>query len=520
MPLQSNAKIDPTLYSSRYWLLREKNARFKIKKNSKILTNHEILDHIESELNTFNINLDNEELLTELSIYSASPRVRFLLEKRRYFQIKQQGHVEPIADDLAEEEKLKSAQGALAATFDIGKKLIDVVDDVWSAMKNLLSAETIELVGSYLIGSIGAIVHAKEGYEGIKEFNEAYHNENIGQRKTRLIASTLTIMLAGTGIGLGGSLIAVGIGVSVAGAALFPALICGFLTTIYFVGLLKRSYILNQAIEAEAKAKQELDEYLQNEYPQDQARLNQLTLEIHSLEAKKQRYEDNGINQILCKRENQEHLSFEEYQSLTSYSHISRQLAEKQTGYATLTNKKERLEQCYRRQQSERLVAEREVAFATLEVAASALVLIGTILGTAALIGASIASFGIAPLAIIVTGVVIGVVSKFLENKDEKNQHSYSRSIRNWFCNLWDKVTADNSKKPITHNPTQYINLTNRSTAMAIAAFHQDNAQQPPTPTLVTSPAVPSRPLWGTPKSARTPLLDQSYQSPSLTRTP
>lgn len=518
MPLQSNANIESPLYSSRYWLLREKSARFKIRKNTKISTNQETLDLIESELKALKINLDNEESLTEIAIYSASPRVRFLLEKRRYFKIKQQAHIEPIVDDSAKEEIV--TQSTLAATFNIGKKLIDVVDDVWSAMKSLLSEETIELVGSYLIGSIGAVIHAKEGYEGIKEFNEAYHNEKIGQRKTRLIASTLTIMFAGAGIGLGGSLIAVGIGASLAGAALFPALICGLLTTIYFVGLLKRSYILNQAIEAEQNAKRDLDEYLQNEYPQDQARSNELTLEIHSLEARKKHYEDNGINQILCKRENQEHLSFEEYQSLTSYSHISRQLAAKQTEYATLTNKKERLEQCYRRQQSERLVAEREVAFATLEVAASALVLIGTILGTAALIGASIASFGIAPLAIIVTGVVIGVVSKFLENKDEKNQHSYSRSIRNWFCNLWDKVTADNSKKPITHNPTQYINLTNRSTATAITAFHQNTVQQPNAPTALTPPAAPSRPLWGTPKSARTPLLDQSYQSPSVTKTP
>ncbi len=73
--------------------------------------------------------------------------------------------------------------------------------------------------------------------------------------------------------------------------------------------------------------------------------------------------------------------------------------------------------------------AEREIAFRSVEVTASVIVLAGIILGAAAVVGASIASAGALPIALIITGIFIGLGMKVFQAIDKKANHKYSDPI-------------------------------------------------------------------------------------------
>ncbi len=326
----------------------------------------------------------------------------------------------------------KEEQQRSTALFDVFKKIIDLSDDAWNAMKSILPQNVAEQVGPFLIGAVGIIVHFREGYEGLKQFREVFHNKEISQSKTRLLASFLTVMLAGTGVGLSVSLIAGAAGAAVSGIVLFPFLICGFLTGIYSVALWRRSYTLNCAQDAEIEAEQQ--------YKNVEKKFNQLELRIKRLELLLNQY-DKKIEPILLKQQHGEDLSKDEYDIFNKYKEMKQTINSYEPEYIAVKNRmKEQQKQCEYLCEN-RLKAEREVAFGTLEVTGSALVLIGTVLGTAALIGASIASMGMLPFGLLVTGVALGLVCKFIENRDEKNNYVYSRGIKSWFQSKWHQFT-------------------------------------------------------------------------------
>lgn len=342
-------------------------------------------------------------------------------------------HQEIIETDSTDlKEAHKKEQQSSSSLFDVLKKIIDLSDDAWNAMKSVLPGNVAEQVGPFLVGAVGIIVHFREGLEGLKQFREAYRNKEIGQPKTRLLISFLTIMFAGTGVGLGTSLIAGAAGAVVSGIVLFPILICGFLTGIYSVALWRRSYILYCAQVAEIEA--------EHQYKNIEKNCNHLELLLKSHEFKLHQY-DKEIEPILLKKQHHEDLSKDEYNIFNKYNEIKQTINSYQSEYIVAKNRmKEQQKKCEFLSEK-RLQAEREVAFGAIEVTGSVLVLIGTVLGTAALIGASIASMGMFPFGIIVTGVALGLVSKFIENRDEKNNYAYSRGIKSWFQSKWNQFT-------------------------------------------------------------------------------
>ena len=117
-----------------------------------------------------------------------------------------------------------------------------------------------------------------------------------------------------------------------------------------------------------------------------------------------------------------------------------------------------------------RFKAERDVALTTIEVAASITVLVGGILSMSALIGAAtVASFGIAPLVILITGVGLGLACKTFDYIDDKHDCKYSKKIRDVTAAFADLIKHQ-SKIFFRHDQTECTKpaVTTSSDAMII----------------------------------------------------
>lgn len=237
--------------------------------------------------------------------------------------------------------------------FDVSKKIIDLLDDIWSLMRGIIPTKIYTLVGPILTAIVGSIVHSAELLQAIKELHYAINNRLMAQRKTRIASNTVITLLCLTGIGLSIVLLAGSAGAAVGNLFVFIPMITGLLTAIYTVELMKRSYVLHQI----------------NNNPE-------------SLPEKK-------------------------------------------------------------------LDALRDVAFGAIEVFASGLVLIGTILTTAGLLSASvIATLGIMPIAILATGVSLAVLSKTLELFDNHYNHAITLRLQKWIVSELNTLEATPKPTP------------------------------------------------------------------------
>ena len=425
----------------------------------------------------------NDEIALYYSLQdpeSGSPRLRFLLQKRQYLSVMQERLKEGLPKDAHAETKDESEKkNPFKAIFNIGKKFIDLVDDVWSALRSVLPHEVIETFGPILIGATGFMIHLGEGYEGGKDAYHAYQNEKIRQRKTRILTSALTFMLAGSGAGLSIAYIASAAGASVAGVALMPVLIPGLLTAIYGLSLWRRSYIFDRSKIDEANAEWEYKKSFAENHPKLQ-RLGELITRLKERREKvsqpyKEIVEKVKRNHKLTPREIH---SYHEY--IGKMNHFSGRQAKLDNRLGQLQGEMEGKWKNYQHCRQHRLEAEREVAFTAIEVAASSLVLVGIALGTAAIVGASIASFGLLPLALIISGVVVGAASKIIENEDEKSNFSFTNGVRNWFINTWDKVNNLVSPSP-QKAPVVKVNEKEKP-RLKVSKLHQMLSELPESP--------------------------------------
>jgi len=408
---------------------------------------------------------------------SGSPRLRFLLQKRQYLNVMKESLNKILPKDahVASEDKAKKNN----PFFNIGKKFIDLIDDIWSAMRMVLPHEVIETVSPILIGATGFIIHLGEGYEGGKDAYHAYQNEKIRQRKTRILTSSLTFMLAGAGAGLSVAYIASAIGASVAGVALMPVLIPGLLTAIYGLSLWRRSYIFDRSKIDEANAEREY----KKSFAENNLKLQRLGKLITKLKQRKEKIMQ-PYKEILEKVKRNQKLTPREVHSYHEYTEKMQNFSERQ---AKLDRQLAQLQgevggqwEKYQECRQHRLEAEREVAFTAVEVAGSSLVLIGITLGTAAVVGASFVSFGLLPLALIISGVVVGAGSKIIEHEDEKNNFSFTNGVRNWFINTWNKV--NNLVSPSPQKAPVVKVSDNKKPRLKVSKLHQMLSESPEVP--------------------------------------
>lgn len=326
---------------------------------------------------------------------------------------------------------MAEGKSSFIKTFDVFKKMVDVVDDAWNASRGFLPALIVNMVGAFLIAGVALIIHTGEAYEGICDFIEDFLDKR--QRKVRLFTSTLGTMCTLSGIGLAATYViahlsAIGVIGSVAISsvtiALLPVLIPGLLLTKYCLYLGRKSYLLHN-IKKEAE------------------------------EAKKAYLESNDVSLSLVNR------GINIYEKFTSY----------QNAYKKLLN------------------AEKEAAFETLEVVASGMVVTGVALGSVATIGlalgaASFASFGVLPIVLLVTGVSIGVCTKVFEYIDNKYEGKYTKRLRSFFRNAFSlpddeptKIKLPDIEPKIKHIPPMLGLLPQQNVEVKVEPRPQSSQQ-------------------------------------------
>ena len=404
----------------------------------------------------FKINSEQNEDVLGISIDEIlSPRLRFLLQKRRYLKALYDEEKKQISQNHDEENKKKKSKLASISltSFNIGKKIVDIGDDVWSATRRFLSAEIVDKWNPFLIGGTVGIINAVEAVLGLKRAYKAYKDtENKkGQRYSRIVVGVATFMLGGAGTGLAISLVASAFGASVLAIEFMPVIIPACLFVIYNLSLFRKSYTFHQTKKQEEEAKNAYYDCLkQNKNKLD--RLHQLRAQLREERDKIYEHIIPVLEKVKFQKEHGEtiHLSEEERPYYNRYCDYLKKQDQCDQAYYKLQKDIHPLREKYQRCHEKRLDAERKVAINTVEVVASALVLSGIILGSVAIFGAaSVASFGMVPLALIVTGVAVGFSLKILEFIDSKLHHKITNGIRNFFTNAWDNIFHKKSKNQL-----------------------------------------------------------------------
>lgn len=145
--------------------------------------------------------------------------------------------------------------------FLISRKFADLLDDFLNAIRNFLPAALAGLT-AILVGGVGCVLHLSEVWDNIKLIYKTIKDKNIAQRKVKAAVGSISLLLGLSGTGISIPLVLSGFGLSIAGAALFPALIPGLLTVIFGLKLGRFFYALKEARKDEVLAKALLQEVI------------------------------------------------------------------------------------------------------------------------------------------------------------------------------------------------------------------------------------------------------------------
>ncbi len=293
------------------------------------------------------------------------------------------------------QEPPKKKKSKLQVVFDIGKKIIDLLDDAWDAVRSELSPnDSSPIMTGILSGGVSFIIFLGEGIIAAKEARDVYYS-TTGQRKTKIAANVMSFLIAGAGAGLALALFASTVGASVAGAPLFVVLLPALLGAIYSMALWKKLYIFHEAKNAFNEAVKKYEDCLK--------KFNDL--------------------KFACKNE----------KDITKKQSLEKKLQHLKSELSFLEQSKELANE-------KRFYAKKQAAYTAVEITCLSFTLVGTILSVGASIGLGAATFGALPLALIVIGVVSGMVLKFLEHKDENTRYQHTDSFWPWIMEQGNKI--------------------------------------------------------------------------------
>ncbi len=352
---------------------------------------------IDQELRTWNG--DQIKIKIEDSSDTESPRIRFLLKKRaELIKIKEKLTLNTQQSNDRESTEVISGEkrSYLRIAFDIFKKIADSLDDIWQMIAAALNNPLLrDMVSSFLQGTVGIIIFIAEAYQGIKEAHYAViaNKSILNQRYTRIFTGLLVCALGITGAGLSTAFLASAFGAAISGLPLLPILLPIFLASIYIVKLGKTSYVLDQTRKKEME---------------DQTNLLHAKHVLERLSMKENPTEEDDR-------------VFFEYQETLLLQ-----------------------QQKYLFARSERLNAERQVAFKAIEVSTTMIVLTGVFMALA--VASGIASFGIAPTIIIASGVLLAFSAQIFDYVDERKKNAPTKYIRAGIVNSWSKMTDTMNK--------------------------------------------------------------------------
>lgn len=387
--------------------------------------------------NLYQIDIDSqdENQLNDLLKNSHFPYLRVILRKYHYLKKLSEARAPlervPVKKSSSQESLLKEAKlDARESSFEFIKKILGLLDNTWSGFQSLFLPQLPFLLSSIFTGVFGFVLLIGEGVEGAVDAFKAYRKETTRQRKTRMVTNILAFMMAGAGMGFSLALLvgAAGVAISSMTITLAPLVISCFFMAIYSLSLWRNSYILHRAREEEALAAKEL-----SDYRKISAQVEDKEREIKALH----------IQGILNKKDKHQHISDQEGKIYQDYLCRMQELLTLQSKAIELKVKIEQ-HKSYQTWHRRKLYAERTLVFNIMDIIASSLALVATILGTAALLGASVASFGTVPLVLLILGVVLGVASQLFENIDSRKQFVYTKGIRDYIISLWNHLTCKN----------------------------------------------------------------------------
>ena len=375
-----------------------------------------------------NTNLDQAGLLSPEKVLDLIKNL--LYEKKK--DVPMDPAFNPQASESPPDTFRQRVKAWMVRVFNIGKKLIDPVDDFWPAIRQLLPKNPIfKVFGSGLTGILGSITGLVEGIKGFNKANKV--TEKNEQRKTRLAAGIIVFVLgmivAGLGLvllasasgiftlvaaptGMGLSLLAGGSSMitALAIAPIITFLIPSLLAVLYGVSLWKNIYIWRQT--------------------------KKLEKELGGME-KKVKDLSPQITEIQKKIREEEEINENEREILEQYTNIVEQLKQHTKRHDNL--------------HEESLAREAKVAFRAIETTTMLTVAIGAMFGAAAFVGLGVVSFGSIPLALTIIGASIAVFAKVLETIDDYHGHhdptkKPTRKMRHFFIEVGQGIRGSTAR--------------------------------------------------------------------------
>ncbi len=320
----------------------------------------------------------------------------------------------------------------LMEAFDSVKKFVDGVDDAVSATGRIprVPTELVNFIAPILNGAFGIIVQGTEAarglYTGIKNLRKKNPHP---MRNGKVLANFLIFGTGTAGVAICIAYLLAITGTVVASTSILNILIPAMVGTIAAIGLAHNIYRYNVAkkmMDELAKTKTAI-EACQDELEKVEKSIQKRSAQI-AIEQKKLEIEKNPEKIITITNE-LANLNNEEMVDQAKLVELKSTLATYETKNAHWNHK--------------RSTAVRNMTYRSLEIFAAAVIIVGLILGTAAIIGAaSAATFGAAmiPSAIIFTGVGIGFALKLFEHFDKKNNYKNTNLVLNTIKNTFNKL--------------------------------------------------------------------------------
>lgn len=377
-----------------------------------------------------------------------------------------------------QKSKFKQFASRLKSIFNVAKKFID--DEIYYLFKPLFGGSLNKITESILMGSLMIFVFCQEGYGAIKDLIESLFNKEAEQRKTRVVTGSLILASALTGIGLIGALTAEAFGATVAGMVFMPVVLPAIMVGIYSLALTRRAYKLSveKKKELEARALYE-DELENNEIERQKLKfdLEELEDQYRKIQQQIDEYLKKSQTQIPTEEEAHQHIS-----NLVTQLHVEEEIHKIEATQHVLDKRDETAKQTYQPYLDERLDAEREVAFATIELSTSAIILVSAILGASFIIGASVLSLGAVAFGLLLAGVCIAGAAKLFEWIDDETEHACTKWIRRLFTFGKHKqaIMYDYELQPcLMPTPTQPIPVPPSTTKELLSNMPQSEASRP-----------------------------------------
>ncbi len=316
-----------------------------------------------------------------------------------------------VAKETAEENSRPSAGKKFLAifstVFDVCKKIIDSVDDIWFGLQRAVKNPIITAIAPFLVGIISILIQPYEAIVSLTKAVGAFWNTKIDKQRRLVKMST---NLIGAALAIGGSALAVlillqGAGIPIASfvSTVFPNVLPMILLGVYTLRL----------IDA-------VDNY--------RLRKKNFNKAAHEFAI------CNSVTDLFQKNP----LEFTEQDHLTisAYAELAAQYGLQPDDLETHAILLERTSLAYNHHEQKQKDAKRKIILNSIEIIAMAIVVAGTIMGAAAIIGGTgVATFGVAPTVLLAVGVAIGLGVKLYEANEKYHLVDKGINLSKRICN-------------------------------------------------------------------------------------